>query len=52
MHFPFRNLTADHIVTRSRGGADHLDNLQLLCNAYDSSEGTIDQATFVGKLKH
>lgn len=52
MHFPFRNLKADHIVTRSIGGADHLHNLQLLCNAYNSGEGTIDQATFIVKLKH
>ena len=50
-HFPFRNLTVDHIVPRSRGGTDHLDNLQLLCNACNSMKGTIDQAAFVAKLK-
>ena len=50
-HFPFRNLTVDHIVPRSRGGTDHLDNLQLLCNACNSAKGTIDQAAFVAKLK-
>ena len=51
IHFPFRNLTVDHIVPKSRGGTDHLDNLQLLCNACNSMKGTIDQAAFVAKLK-
>ncbi len=26
------NLTIDHIVERSKGGTDHLDNLRVLCN--------------------
>lgn len=51
IHFPFRNLTVDHIIPKSRGGTDHLDNLQLLCNACNSMKGTIDQAAFVAKLK-
>ena len=50
-HFPFRNLTVDHIVPRSKGGTDHLSNLQLLCNACNSTKGTIDQAAFVARLK-
>ena len=50
-HFQFRNFTVDHIAPRSRGGTDHLDNLQLLCGACNSSKGTIDQAAFVAKLK-
>ena len=50
-HFPFRNFTVDHIVPRSKGGTDHLDNLQLLCGACNSTKGTIDQAAFVVKLK-
>ena len=49
-HFPYRNFTVDHIVPRSRGGTDHLDNLQLLCGACNSTKGTIDQAAFVAKL--
>ncbi len=49
-HFPFRNLTVDHITPRSKGGTDHLDNLQLLCNACNSTKGTISQAAFHAKL--
>ena len=49
-HFPFRNLTVDHITPRSKGGTDHLDNLQLLCSACNSSKGTMDQAAFHAKL--
>ena len=51
IHFPFRNLTVDHIVARSKGGTDHLDNLQLLCGACNSKKGTMDQATFAALLK-
>ncbi len=49
-HFPFRNFTVDHIVPQSKGGTDHMDNLQLLCNACNSTKGTMDQAAFVAKL--
>ena len=37
--FPFRNFTIDHVVPRSRGGTDHIDNLQLLCGACNSLKG-------------
>lgn len=37
VHFPFRNLTVDHIVARKHGGSDHIDNLQLLCGACNSA---------------
>ena len=50
-HFPFRNFTIDHIVPRSKGGTDHLENLQLLCNACNSTKGIIDQAAFIAKLE-
>ena len=39
VHFPFSGLTVDHILPRSRGGTDHLDNLQLLCLGCNSSKG-------------
>ena len=49
--FPFRNMTIDHIVPQSKGGTDHIDNLQLLCGACNSLKGTRDQAWFLADLK-
>ena len=48
--FPFRNFTVDHIVAQSRGGTDHLDNLQLLCGACNSLKGDWPQEYFVARL--
>ncbi len=49
--FPFRNMTVDHIVPRSRGGTDHIENLQLLCGACNSTKGTGTQEELVAKLR-
>ncbi len=38
-HFPFRVMDVDHILPRSRGGTDHLENLQLLCSGCNRSKG-------------
>lgn len=50
-HFPFRNLTIDHIVPKKKGGADHQSNYQLLCQACNSTKGTRSQAEFLARLK-
>ncbi len=49
--FPFPNLTIDHIVPRSRGGTDHLDNLQLLCGACNSIKGDREMAYLMARLR-
>lgn len=38
-HFPIQNLEVDHIVPRSKGGTDHIVNLQLLCGACNRIKG-------------
>ena len=49
--FPFRNMTVDHVVPQSKSGSDHLDNLQLLCAACNSTKGVLSQEEFIAKLK-
>ena len=49
--FPFRNMTVDHVIPQSKGGTDHLDNLQLLCAACNSMKGAQSQEEFIAKLK-
>ena len=49
--FPFRNFTVDHMVPQSRGGTDHLDNLQLLCGACNSLKGDRPQEHLIARLK-
>ena len=48
--FPFRNMTVDHVVPQSKGGTDHISNLQLLCGACNSMKGTRRQEEFIAAL--
>ena len=49
--FPFRNMTIDHIIPQSRGGTDHLENLQMLCAACNSLKGDRPQEYLIARLK-
>ena len=44
-------MTVDHVVPQAKGGSDHLDNLQLLCNACNSMKGVKSQEQFIAALK-
>ena len=39
MDFPFKIFDVDHKTPKSRGGTDHLDNLQLLCSSCNRIKG-------------
>ena len=49
--FPFRNMTIDHILPRSRGGSDAPDNLQLLCGACNSTKSNRTQEDLIVALR-
>ena len=51
IHFPFRNLTIDHKISRSKGGTDHFENLWLLCGACNSMKGTGTVAELRARLE-
>jgi len=38
-HFESRHLEIDHIIARSKGGTDHISNLQLLCGNCNRIKG-------------
>ena len=38
-HFESRHLEIDHIIARSKGGTDHIENLQLLCGHCNRVKG-------------
>ena len=48
--FEYRNLEVDHVHPRSRGGTDHIENLQLLCGHCNRIKGDRDQAYLVARL--
>ncbi|MYF56071.1 hypothetical protein F4225_10065 [Candidatus Poribacteria bacterium] len=49
-HFEAQHLEIDHIIARSVGGTDHIDNLQLLCGNCNRIKGNRGQEYLVAKL--
>ncbi|MCY3959311.1 MAG: HNH endonuclease signature motif containing protein [Chloroflexi bacterium] len=50
MDFPFKLYEVDHIVPKSKGGTDSLDNLQLLCGHCNKVKGNRSQAHLASQL--
>ncbi len=51
MDFPFKIFEVDHIIPQSRGGTDHMDNLQLLCGHCDRIKGDRPQEYLMTQLR-
>ena len=45
VHFEYRHFEVDHLVPKSKGGGEHIENLQLLCSHCNriKSDGTMEQ---------
>ena len=48
--FPFKLFEVDHKVPLSRGGTDHLENLQLLCSSCNRIKGDRPMEWMVARL--
>ena len=45
MNFPFKVFEVDHMISQSRGGTDHIGNLQLLCSHCNRVKATVRKSS-------
>ena len=50
-HFHKQHLEVDHIIARSKGGTDHVENLQLLCGHCNRTKGNRGMAYLRTRLQ-
>ena len=50
MDFPFKIFEVDHLIPQSKGGTDHLENLQLLCPHCNKVKGDRSQEYLMAQL--
>ena len=50
-HFQTRHLEIDHIIAKSKGGTDHIENLQLLCGSCNRIKGNRGMEYLMAALK-
>ena len=46
----YRAFEVDHVIPQSRGGTDHIDNLQLLCNSCNRIKGNRTMEYLMARL--
>ncbi|MDE0019954.1 MAG: DNA methyltransferase [Candidatus Poribacteria bacterium] len=49
-HFEPRHLEVDHVIAKTKGGSDHISNLQLLCSSCNRTKGNESQEELLRRL--